>query len=71
MCCLDKIFQVNLNVDIFGNPAFIRPNGLFAGKLWIKKLEGKGTTKHKEPISDEDLLAHLTQPSCKKLYSLT
>ena len=44
---LNRYFKLKLNVNIMDNPAFIRANELFAGKLRINKQEGKGTTKHK------------------------
>ena len=37
------------------NPAFIWANKLFFGKLHINKQGGKGTTRHKSPITEEDL----------------
>ena len=52
---LARYFKLKLNIDIMDNPAFIQVNELFAGKLHINKQEGKGTTRHKEPISDQDL----------------
>ena len=52
---LNQHFKLKLNVNIIDNPAFIRANELFAGKLHINKQEGKGTTRHKEPISEQDL----------------
>ena len=41
---LTRFFKLKLNVDIIGNLAFIRANELYAGKLWINKQEGRGTT---------------------------
>ena len=52
---LNRHFKIELNVNIIENPAFIKANEIFAGKMRINKQEGKGTTRHKEPISDEDL----------------
>ena len=53
---LNRYFKLKLNVNIMDNPAFIRANELFAGKLRINKEAGKGTTRQKDLISDQDLL---------------
>ena len=50
---LNCFFKLKLNINI--NPAFIRANELFDGKMRINKQEAKGTTKHKSPITDQDL----------------
>ena len=52
---LNRYFKLKLQVNIIDNPAFIRANELFTGKFRINKQEGKGTTKHKEPITEQDL----------------
>ena len=48
---LSQFFKLKLNINIIENPAFICANELFAGKLCINKQEGKGMTRHKQPIS--------------------
>ena len=52
---LNRHFKITLGVNIIDNAEFIRANELFAGKLRINKEEGRGTTKHKQPITDEDI----------------
>ena len=52
---LNRYFKLQLNVNIIDNTEFIRANEIFAGKLRINKQEGKGTTKHKQPICEDDL----------------
>ena len=52
---LNRHFKIELNVNIIDNPAFIRANEIFSGKLRMNKEQGKGATKHKDPINDEDL----------------
>ena len=52
---LNRYFKLKLQVNIMDNPAFIRANELLLGRMKINKGDGKGTTRHKPPITDDDL----------------
>ena len=51
-----RYFRLKLQVNIMDNLAFIRANELFQGKMRMNKQEGNGTTKHKQPITEADIL---------------
>ena len=52
---LNRHFKIKLKVNIMDNAALIHTNELFAGKMRMNKTDGKGTTRHKQPINDADL----------------
>lgn len=52
---LNRYFKEKRGIDIISNNAFIKANQLFTRMQKINKEEGRGTIKHKEPISKPDL----------------
>lgn len=53
---LNRYFKEKKGIDITSNSAFIKANELFTGVQKINKEEGRGTIKHKEIITQADLV---------------